>query len=84
LGSIPVSSRSDGPQPETVENREGSRRADLFAGHLSRPKEDRGRFAPIRTISLSPGFENKIVDLPARDLGATVTYAWWAQRRGLV
>jgi mxaJ protein len=30
------------------------------------------------------GFENKIVDLIARDLGATVSYTWWAQRRGYV
>ena len=28
------------------------------------------------------GFENKIVDLIANDLGATVKYTWWAQRRG--
>jgi mxaJ protein len=28
------------------------------------------------------GFENKLVDIVARDLGATVTYTWWAQRRG--
>jgi mxaJ protein len=30
------------------------------------------------------GFENKLVDLIAADLGATVTYTWWAQRRGNV
>jgi mxaJ protein len=30
------------------------------------------------------GFENKLVDIVARDLGATVTYTWWAQRRGNV
>ena len=30
------------------------------------------------------GFENKIVDLIAQDLGATVAYTWWAQRRGFV
>src|SRR4051794_32261327 len=30
------------------------------------------------------GFENKIVALLARDLDATVTYTWWAQRRGFV
>jgi mxaJ protein len=30
------------------------------------------------------GFENKIVELIARDLGATVVYTWWAQRRGFV
>ncbi|HLG87355.1 MAG TPA: substrate-binding domain-containing protein [Alphaproteobacteria bacterium] len=28
------------------------------------------------------GFENKIVALLARDLGASVKYVWWAQRRG--
>lgn len=28
------------------------------------------------------GFENKIVELIARELGATVDYTWWAQRRG--
>jgi len=30
------------------------------------------------------GFENKIVEVIARDLGATVSYTWWAQRRGFV
>ena len=30
------------------------------------------------------GFENKIVELLARDLGATVRYAWWPQRRGAI
>lgn len=30
------------------------------------------------------GFENKIVDLIAKDIGAKVTYVWWAQRRGFV
>jgi mxaJ protein len=28
------------------------------------------------------GFENKIATLMARDLGAKLTYVWWAQRRG--
>jgi mxaJ protein len=28
------------------------------------------------------GFENEIAALLARDLGATVEYTWWAQRRG--
>jgi len=28
------------------------------------------------------GFENRIVELLARDLGATVRYKWWPQRRG--
>jgi mxaJ protein len=30
------------------------------------------------------GFENKIAELIAKDLGATVRYVWWAQRRGYV
>jgi mxaJ protein len=30
------------------------------------------------------GFENKIMALTARDLGLTVQYTWWAQRRGYV
>ena len=30
------------------------------------------------------GFENRIVELIARDLGAEVRYTWWAQRRGFV
>src|SRR5215208_3186344 len=30
------------------------------------------------------GFENRIADLIARDLNATVEYTWWAQRRGFV
>ena len=28
------------------------------------------------------GFENRIAELVARDLGASVRYTWWAQRRG--
>lgn len=30
------------------------------------------------------GFENRIANLVARDLGARVEYTWWAQRRGFV
>lgn len=30
------------------------------------------------------GFENKLVELVAADLGAKVEYVWWAQRRGYV
>ena len=30
------------------------------------------------------GFENRIALILARDLGATVQYTWWAQRRGFV
>jgi mxaJ protein len=30
------------------------------------------------------GFENKLAALVARELGRSVTYTWWAQRRGFV
>ncbi len=30
------------------------------------------------------GFENRLAELIARDLGSSVTYYWWAQRRGFV
>ena len=30
------------------------------------------------------GFENRIVTLLARELDATVSYTWWAQRRGFI
>jgi quinoprotein dehydrogenase-associated probable ABC transporter substrate-binding protein len=34
--------------------------------------------------SKGTGFENKLAELVARDLGEQVTYTWWAQRRGFV
>jgi len=30
------------------------------------------------------GFENKIAEVLARDLGAPITYIWWGQRRGFI
>src|SRR5437868_3481759 len=30
------------------------------------------------------GFENRLAELVARDLGAEVAYTWWAQRRGFL
>ena len=30
------------------------------------------------------GFENKVVETLAKDLGARVEYTWWAQRRGFI
>ncbi|HET7457612.1 MAG TPA: substrate-binding domain-containing protein [Gemmatimonadaceae bacterium] len=32
--------------------------------------------------SLGGGFENRIAELVAREMGARVEYTWWAQRRG--
>ena len=52
------------------------------------------RVAPLRVCSdpnnlpfshkQQEGFENRIADLLARDLGTTVDYTWWAQRRGFL
>jgi len=30
------------------------------------------------------GFENKLAELVAREIGGAVTYTWWAQRRGFI
>ncbi len=30
------------------------------------------------------GFENKLAELVAREMGSTVAYTWWAQRRGFI
>ena len=30
------------------------------------------------------GFENKIADVMAKELGATLSYIWWGQRRGFI
>jgi mxaJ protein len=30
------------------------------------------------------GFENRIAELVAREMGAELTYTWWAQRRGFI
>ena len=34
--------------------------------------------------SAGRGFENRLAELVAADLGATVRYTWWAQRRGFI
>jgi mxaJ protein len=36
------------------------------------------------TNQRAEGFENRIAELVARDLGARLQYTWWAQRRGFI
>src|SRR5436190_8020019 len=54
-----------------------------------------GRPRPVLRVCADPnnlpfsnargeGFENRIAELVARDLGADLRYTWWAQRRGFV
>ena len=72
--------------------------APAFLHHRSGGADDdrrgcrgRRRASRLRRSQQSPvlgpagrGFENEIVQLIARDLGSTVDYTWWAQRRGYV
>jgi mxaJ protein len=61
--------------------------ADLAAGV-------RGAAAPLRVCSdpnnlpfsndRGEGFENRIAEALAHDLGSTLAYTWWAQRRGFI
>jgi mxaJ protein len=61
--------------------------ATLLAGCAPRP--------PVLRVCADPnnlpfsnrageGFENRLVELLAQDMGARVEYTWWAQRRGYV
>ena len=64
------------------------------AAFLSASPERASTTAPLR-IAADPenmpfsnrgleGFENKIADLLAEELGTTVKYVWWGQRRGFI
>jgi mxaJ protein len=65
-----------------------------MAAAPDKPAEARGRARELRVCAdpnnlpfsnlRREGFENKIADLIARDLHATVRYTWWAQRRGFI
>jgi len=68
--------------------------ATAFAAPRSRPAADRPPAHTLR-VCADPnnmpfssrdrrGFENRIADILARDLGDTVAYTWWPQRRGWV
>jgi mxaJ protein len=61
--------------------------AVLFAAHVAGARELKVCADPNNmpfANKAGEGFENKIVELVAKDLGATVKYIWWAQRRGFV
>jgi mxaJ protein len=67
-GRQPASRASAGPQPETPNAKVLRIAADPNNLPFSNEKRE--------------GFENKIADLVAKDLGCTVEYVWHAQRRG--
>ena len=60
----------------------------LLASVTARAAEDLRVCADPNNLPFSndqlEGFENRIVDLIARDLGRNVRYTWWAQRRGFL
>ncbi|HEX3554110.1 MAG TPA: substrate-binding domain-containing protein [Thermoanaerobaculia bacterium] len=66
----------------------------LLAGACARPAST-GTTRPVRELRVCAdpnnlpfsnqrleGFENRLAEIVARDLGASVRYTWWAQRRG--
>jgi quinoprotein dehydrogenase-associated probable ABC transporter substrate-binding protein len=63
----------------------------LAAGPISGDEASQGQFRVCADPNNLPfsndrgeGFENKVADLVARQLGEQVSYSWWAQRRGFV
>ncbi|MDQ6829519.1 MAG: substrate-binding domain-containing protein [Gemmatimonadota bacterium] len=59
----------------------------LFAARQSQPRALRVCADPNNlpfSDSAGSGFENKIAELVARDLHASLAYTWWPQRRGFV
>jgi mxaJ protein len=65
---------SDSARDEVAENAKGVRVLRVCADPNNLPFSNEAR----------AGFENAIVELIARELGARVEYTWWAQRRGFV
>ncbi|HKV06742.1 MAG TPA: hypothetical protein VJ725_01305, partial [Thermoanaerobaculia bacterium] len=62
--------------------------AALAARGLARPVRDLRVCADPNNLPFSnerrEGFENRLAEMVARDLHATVRYTWWAQRRGFI
>jgi quinoprotein dehydrogenase-associated probable ABC transporter substrate-binding protein len=57
-------------------------------GHADAPQRELRVCADPNNLPFSnqrgEGFENRLADLIARDLHATVRYTWWPQRRGFI
>lgn len=70
--------------------------ASLFAAALLLAASDREKpSSPLLRVCADPnnlpfsdnkedGFENKLADMLAHDMGRAVSYTWWAQRRGFI
>jgi mxaJ protein len=62
--------------------------ACVAKGHADPPQRELRVCADPNNLPFSnqrrEGFENKLADLVARDLHATVRYTWWPQRRGFI
>jgi mxaJ protein len=74
--------------------RVADRNPSTSSGLRQAASNDTGPRSPLRvcadpnnlpfTNSRLEGFENRLAALLARDLGTTVEYTWWAQRRGFL
>lgn len=62
--------------------------AGLLASSVQKPERVLRVCADPNNLPFSnrrlEGFENRIAELVARDLGASLSYTWWPQRRGFV
>lgn len=59
----------------------------LLCGHGAQVRELRVCADPNNlpfSNQAGEGFENRIAEIVAKDLGATLAYTWWAQRRGFL
>jgi mxaJ protein len=72
LGVLAVSSAGATVAPATMPAPEPTRELTVCADPNNLPFSNKAE----------EGFENKIASLIARDMGAKLTYVWWAQRRG--
>ena len=72
LSVLAVSSAGAAAEPAALPAPEPTRELTVCADPNNLPFSNRAE----------EGFENKIASLMARDLGANLTYVWWAQRRG--
>jgi len=69
--AMPVAAR---PAPQVSAPPAGQARLTVCSDPNNLPFSNRAR----------QGFENKVIELVAKDLHAEVTYLWWPQRRGFI
>lgn len=82
-------------QTEQTQTKAGPLSSQLRQAQSSLPQTKSPRETHVLRVCADPnnlpfsnkrgeGFENKLAELFARELGAKVEYTWWAQRRGFI